>query len=303
MVRRFPLPFWAFRFGEANSLLASAVCHLIVLVAMGLIVVANRTASPNVRLAVDVSDGTDLPSHDDALLQDAVKVDAVVDSAAAMGPVRLFDDAAITANDFGPVDPLADMATSGSGADGTALTDFGDSTGGTGKGGKAATNFFGVNGYGQTFVYVVDCSGSMSEGHKFERAVYELLQSIEQLKSDQRYFVIFYNHQSFPLDAPGLVGATAAQFAKTREWVTHARPQGGTVPQPALLAALAMKPDAIFFLSDGLFDPSTGRILRLRNRGKGTRIPIHTIAFVNRENERLMKTIANDSGGDYRYVP
>ena len=64
-----------------------------------------------------------------------------------------------------------------------------------------------------------------------------------------------------------------------------------------------MKPDAIFFLSDGLFDPSTARVLRLRNRGKATRIPIHTIAFVNQENERIMKTIASDSGGDYRYVP
>ena len=74
------------------------------------------------------------------------------------------------------------------------------------KSGKAATDFFGVSGYGQKFVYVVDCSGSMSERQKFERAVYELLQSIEQLKKDQEYFVIFYNHQSFPMDAPGLVG-------------------------------------------------------------------------------------------------
>ena len=38
MVRRFPLPIWAFRFGEVNSLLVSAVCHLVMLVAMGLMV-------------------------------------------------------------------------------------------------------------------------------------------------------------------------------------------------------------------------------------------------------------------------
>ena len=47
--------------------------------------------------------------------------------------------------------------------------------------------------------------------------MYELLQSIEQLKRDQEYFVIFYNHQSFPMKSPGLVGATPAQFEKTRE--------------------------------------------------------------------------------------
>jgi hypothetical protein len=264
MVRRFALPIWVFRFGEVNSLLVSAVCHLCMLVAMGMMVAAGRTGAPNVRLAFDISESTDLPARDDTLLQDAVKVDAPADNAAAVGPVRLFDEMAVSTGDFGPVDPLADMSTDVSGAEGTALTDFGDSTGGSGKNGKAATNFFGVSGYGQTFVYVVDCSGSMSEGHKFERAVYELLQSIEQLKSDQRYFIIFYNHRSFPMDAAGLVGATPAHFEKTRDWVAHARPHGGTVPQPALLAALAMKPDAIFFLSDGLFDPDTGCAIAAR---------------------------------------
>jgi hypothetical protein len=64
-----------------------------------------------------------------------------------------------------------------------------------------------------------------------------------------------------------------------------------------------MKPDAIFFLSDGLFDPDTARVVRVANRGKARQIPIHTIAFVNRENEALMYTIARNAEGKYRYVP
>src|SRR5262245_27698464 len=99
MVRRFLLPIWAFRFGELNSLLVSAVCHLTMLVAMGLMVAAGRTGSPDVQLAVDVSDGTELPSHDESLLPDAVKVDAPADNAAAIGPVRLFDDVAVSTGD------------------------------------------------------------------------------------------------------------------------------------------------------------------------------------------------------------
>ncbi len=301
MVRRFPLPIWAGRFSDVNSLLVSAVCHLTALVAMAMVVAAGGTNSPELQLALNVSESSDLPAHDDAALQDAVNVEVAEDSA-ALGPVRLFDDAALAASDFGPLEAVTESAASESGASGTALTDFGDATGGSGQAGQAATEFFGIGGYGQKFVYVVDCSGSMSESGKFERAVYELLQSIEQLNDDQEYFIIFYNHLSYPMDEPGLVPANEKQFEKTREWVSFVRPQGGTVPQPALLAALKMKPDAIFFLSDGLFDPGTGRDVRIRNRGKARRIPIHTIAFVNREAEGLMRTIARNSGGKYRFV-
>ena len=301
MVRRFSLPIWAGRFSDMNSLLVSAVCHLTALVALAMVVAAGGTNSAAPRLALDISEAADWPAEDDALLQDTVQVEVPAEDAAAIGPVRLFDDAALAASDFAPLEAVTESAASESGASGTALTDFGDSTGGSGKGGKAA-EFFGIGGYGQKFVYVVDCSGSMRENGKFERAMYELLQSIEQLGSDQEYFVIFYNHRSYPMNEPGLVRATEKQFEKTRNWISYVQPQGGTVPQPALLAALSMKPDAIFFLSDGLFDPGTGREVRIRNRGKVRQIPIHTIAFVNREAEGLMRTIARNSGGKYRFV-
>jgi von Willebrand factor type A domain len=309
MVRRLPLPSLAASFSEMNSFLVSAVCHLMMLVALGLMVAAGNDRAPDIRLAAGVSEGTDLPAQDDALLQDAVQMESasttLAENAPAVGPVRLFDDTAMAVSDFGSVAAPTDMAAGTGGAGGTAITDFGDGEGGGGSGlaGKGATNFFGVEGYGKRFVYVVDCSGSMSEGQKFQRAVYELLQSIEQLQKDQQYFVVFYNHRSYPMDSPGLVSATEKQFEKTREWISLARPQGGTVPQPALIAALKMKPDAIFFLSDGLFDPETSRVVRQANRGKSTRVPIHTIAFANRENEAIMRTIARNSGGKYRYVP
>ncbi|MEX0642521.1 MAG: hypothetical protein WD468_07460 [Pirellulales bacterium] len=303
MVRRFPLPIWAGRFSDVNSLLVSAVCHLTVLVALALVAAAGGTGAPQVMLALDVSEAADMPANDDDALQhDVVQVEVAADDAAALGPVRLFDDAALATSDFGPMEALAEIVDKDSGAAGTALTNFGDSAGGSGQTGKAATEFFGIGGYGQKFVYVVDCSGSMRENGKFERAVYELLQSIEQLQSDQEYSIIFYNQSAYPMDEPGLVLATEQQFEKTRNWISLVQPQGGTVPLPALLMALKMKPNAIFFLSDGLFDPSTGRKIHAFNRGKTRRIPIHTVAFVNRETEGLMQRIAGDSGGKYRFV-
>ena len=164
---------------------------------------------------------------------------------------------------------------------------------GEGSSGKKATEFFGIDGYGQSFVYVVDCSGSMNQNGKFERARYELLQSIEQLNKDQSYFVIFYNHQAHPMEGGKLVLATPAHITETTQWVNFAEAGGGTEPLPALLFALSMHPDAIYFLSDGQFDPNTIQEMRLRNRPnnrlKTRQIPIHTIAFYDRFAAGLMR--------------
>ena len=67
-----------------------------------------------------------------------------------------------------------------------------------------------------------------------------------------------------------------------------------------------MKPDAIFFLSDGQFDPMVMQEMRVRNkqnlRLKTKVVPVHTVAFYDRMAEGLMRTIARNSGGEYKYV-
>jgi hypothetical protein len=293
---------WPSWFADVNALLASAVCHLVALIAMAWAVVAGDAPPPGLQLTIDVAETPDASARDNPLWLDALTMNATSDAAIAAGPVRLFHDTAPSVGDFGPLKALFDVADRVSGLDGQGLVDLGDSSGAKKQPGQVATEFFGISGYGKTFVYVVDCSGSMREEGKFERAVYELLRSIEQLTSDQQYFIIFYNHAAFPMATHGPVPATLEQFETTRHWISYAQPQGGTAPLPALLAALKMKPDAIFFLSDGLFDPRTSGMVRASNRGKKSRIPIHTIAFVNREAEGLMRTIARNSGGEYRFV-
>jgi hypothetical protein len=188
-------------------------------------------------------------------------------------------------------------------------------TGGKGRGGggngdgsstKASAEFFGIGGYGKTFVYVVDCSDSMNNRGKFERARYELLKSIEQLGSEQRYYVVFYNERAYPMDADKPLLATQENVAQTTQWINQVIPDGGTNPLPALLFALSLRPDAIYFLSDGQFDPGTIQALRYQNRQnlrlQIRQIPIHAIAFLDRIAEGLMRTIARNSGGEYRFV-
>ncbi len=198
---------------------------------------------------------------------------------------------------------LAENAAPLSGLNGKSL---GGGKQGEGTAGQSATEFFGIGGYGQTFVYVVDASDSMNDRGKFEKARYELLHSIEQLNGDQRYFVVFYNEGAYPMDANEPLLATQNNLAKTTQWINEVEPTGGTNPLPALLFALSLRPDAIYFLSDGQFDPATVQELRFRNRQNLRlhirQIPVHSIAFFDRIAEGLMRAIARNSGGEYRFV-
>jgi hypothetical protein len=201
--------------------------------------------------------------------------------------------------DVAKLNALSESASEPSGLEGLALNGPGE---GAGLAAGGTAKFFGIGGYGQSFVYVVDCSDSMNERGKFERAVYELLQSIEQLASDQRYYVIFYNDAAYPMESDEPVPATEEEFARTRRWISDVRPNGGTHPLPALLFALSLEPDAIYFLSDGQFDPVTIYELRNRSRNPSRPIPIHTVALMDRVAERLMRAIARNSGGEHRFV-
>jgi hypothetical protein len=322
---------------DTNAMLVSASCHFALLIVVALVSVVSTGGGDGTKLVVSLGKGgdvgaSDLPDTgldkgdkvDQSPLEADHKVDAALAPSIAMEQAPLFTTSDFTAKpeiDLGPIELPASPSAKGGVLGGLASAgEFGSpdgkghggglGRGGSGKGegssGKAATEFFGIGGYGQSFVYVVDCSGSMNQNGKFERARYELLQSIEQLSKDQSYFVIFYNHEAHPMDGGRLVLATPARIAETTRWVNYAEAGGGTDPLPALLYALSMHPDAIYFLSDGQFDPNTIQEIRLRNRPNNRlrtrQIPIHTIAFYDRFAAGLMRQIARNSGGEFKFV-
>ncbi|MEZ6090118.1 MAG: hypothetical protein R3C05_19240 [Pirellulaceae bacterium] len=79
---------------------------------------------------------------------------------------------------------------------------------------------------------------------------------------------------------------------------------GGTDPTPAFRDAfeLSPPPDIIYFMTDGLFDPSVvGEVARLNT--KRPKVQVHAISFIDNSSESLMRRIAEDSGGTYTHVP
>lgn len=178
---------------------------------------------------------------------------------------------------------------------------------------SASIEFCGVQGGGNHFVYLVDSSGSMGDGFPMARA--ELLKSIEALRPEQRFYVVFFDAHSDYMrlrdptrDEPRSLRATPEHRAALRRWAMRIEMDRGLAPYEALRFALGLRPDVIFLLSDGEFPQGIEDLLREENKVEnlfGDRHPIsivHTIGYHSREGESRMRRIAEQNGGQYRYV-
>ncbi len=158
------------------------------------------------------------------------------------------------------------------------------------------TSFFGIKAEGKLFVYVVDCSGSMIDDDRLGRAKNELRKTINSLQSPQRFKVIFYNDQPVPMPGELPKPADYPSKAQLSRWLHLVEPEGPTDPRSSLSMALAMKPDAVFLLSDGAFpEGTTEAVVRLNPK----KVPIHCIDLANGAAGDDLRKIATDSGGQY----
>ncbi len=82
--------------------------------------------------------------------------------------------------------------------------------------------------------------------------------------------------------------------------VVCCRAVGDTDPRAALRYALQLKPDVIYFLTDGSFDRRIGHELEKLVQPNAV---IHTFAFGDRIGEKLLKKIAANNRGRYHYIP
>ncbi len=135
---------------------------------------------------------------------------------------------------------------------------------------KSGATFFGIESSGESFVFVIDCSGSMENELRWHRARQELKYAIQSLNKDQRFLVLLYNDRTYiMMDQPlSELGMTAANdFNKTRliEWLWRQYPSGGTFPMNAMQIGLELSPDAIFLLSDGEIRDRTAEMLAKTN--------------------------------------
>ena len=169
--------------------------------------------------------------------------------------------------------------------------------------GAGAAEFFGLGGSApgvRSIVYVVDRSGSMVDTFGHVRA--ELRRSITALRRSQKFHVIFFN-AGVPLENTPcrLVNAIDAHRDQFFEFLERVNPSGGTKPQRALRRALALEPDLVYLLSDGInFDENLPAEIDEWNKDRRTRI--FTIAYLDQGGRNLLERIAREHGGEFKFV-
>lgn len=257
-------------------------------------------------------------ANDQTYYADADDVQASESSTAA---AALGDSAsALPASDAPPVDLSQALPSAsplpGAGAVSSGLPGQGDLTGRAGQpggvtGGEGTTSVFGISGTGYKFLYVFDHSASMggSGNSALAYAKRELLASLESLGETHQFQIIFYNESPtiFPLAgaAGRLIFGTEQNRELARRFVQSITANGATRHEEALVAALRMRPDVIFFLTDG-DEPamSAGQLDRIRKLNGGL-TSLNAIEFglgpkAGREN--FLAVLARQNGGTYKYL-
>lgn len=165
-------------------------------------------------------------------------------------------------------------------------------TGGLGSGsglgsGLGRAQMWSVSASGDKFVYVLDFSGSMLVVE--DELKREVKRSIGALSANQSFdVVVFFSERgqagqgggdNYVTESfnPQLVAATSDNRRKLFQWIDRHKPRGDTVPLAALKRALQLRPDAIFFFSDGDFDDRYVTDVAAENVGRKTQI--HCLCF------------------------
>lgn len=257
--------------------------------------VADDAAQATDPIAVNPSGATNAPNDatsEGATGSPSVDADSSTSSQSATSDSTMDSTAtpAVSDND----DSDSQLATNGA-----ALAGSGDSPFTITAPGEAT--FFGLNATGRTFVFVVDCSGSMA-GAPLQRAKAELLTCVRALPSRVEVKVVFFSSVSRP-DPKGYRKLDRRNVDGLEKWINTIAEGGGTEVILGMNDAFSgsKKPDAIFLLTDGQFDGNTPAKIQQLNPDQKTRI--NTIALISRSGESLLKKIANENRGDYRFVP
>jgi hypothetical protein len=175
--------------------------------------------------------------------------------------------------------------------------------------GRVRTSVFGVSGEGYKFVYVFDRSGSMGGSGRtaLDAAKAELLKSLDDLSDIHQFEIVFYNENPtvMQLAGPGrMVFATPPNKAAARHFIAGIPADGATNHEQALLLALRLQPDVIFFLTDA-DDPVLNRrqLARIRELNGGA-TSINSIEFglgPSLGGENFLTQLARENGGQHVY--
>ena len=209
-------------------------------------------------------------------------------------------------------------------------TSFGSGGGGSGLGGGGGSgiNFFGLRSMIRSVVFVIDNSNSMVSGNKTVKTYEKLEQEVGRVLSAMdpmaKFGMVAFSKDATPY-RDGLTPAHTFEKRRALDWMKKNSPAQvldpklkkeqaeelrhkhlGTRADLGLQRAFAMKPDTIFYVSDGepTGSPPSDILKEVSEMQKKLPRPItiNVIAYVPDENVSFLQSLASQNAGQYRVV-
>ncbi|MBI1249484.1 VWA domain-containing protein [bacterium] len=291
-----PTHFWL---TDSISGVASLLFHMALLFVLSLLVCDYRIGAPEgEEVTIGELPGINLTDSSGDVL-DTSEVEQSSDTSSLDELIDNIEPPAAASSEMGEEVSLSQLLPSGaSGGASGALNTIGGGGGSVGAG----TTFMGVRAEGSRICIIADCSGSMN-GPKLEYVKEEILEAIRSMSRESEFQIVFFNSQAVPYNMRGWRNPKR-DIDNVKRWLNTVMAQGGTMPLSAFQEAfkLTPPPDAIFFMTDGLFEADVVPGVKALNVGGSRKTKIHAISFLDKSSEPLMRQIATDSGGTYRHV-
>lgn len=170
---------------------------------------------------------------------------------------------------------------------------------------------FGAPSVGRSFVFTIDRSKSMGGSGlgALLAAERELLAGLSTLTESQRFEIVAYHQSTVTFgqthfERSGLVRVTDESRAEAKKFFEGLVAFGGTKHHYGIFAALDMKPEVIFLLTDGSDPPTPSQMKRIIGQAKRQGTVINSVQFglsVQQERDNFMMQLAQATGGVYRY--
>jgi len=200
----------------------------------------------------------------------------------------------------------AELIGAAAGAGGGTLADFGNTDGSGGP----RSGFGGLGGNAHHIVYLIDRSGSMFD--TFDAVKKEIRDSVKDLHPQQDFHVImFADGEPLEKKPMALTPPTDTYKIALAEFLLNVKAENTTNPVKAInrafdvLAKANRKPGKIIYmLTDGAFPDNEKVLSTIRARNTRRDVLINTFLYGWKPPiaERVMKQIASENGGQYRYV-
>jgi hypothetical protein len=166
--------------------------------------------------------------------------------------------------------------------------------------------FGSVQAEGRSFVFVIDRSQSMGGDGLgvIAAAAKELAAQLGNLSAEQKVQAVAYNHTPVFFTGRELIAADDANKKSLVRWVSDLAAFGPTEHERALLAALKLKPEVIFLLSDGEDPRLNASQFRTIREQAAARTSIHCLHFGRGppESDNFLRRLAVENRGSYVYI-